>query len=29
MNIEPFLSDDVARMINASIEPPRNGGSSF
>lgn len=29
MNNTPFLSGDVARMINASIEPPRNGGSSF
>jgi hypothetical protein len=27
--IEPFLSGDVARIINASIEPPRNEGSSF
>lgn len=24
----PFLSGDVARIINASIDPPRNGGSS-
>ena len=28
MAIEPFLSGDVARIINASIEPPRNDGFS-
>ena len=28
-NFLPFLSGEVARIINASIEPPRNGGSSF